>query len=288
MKVLSWDVGIINLAFCLIDYNVETKGFTILDWDIINLTERSLIKCSQCKLAPSFYQESSDKYSCKVHSRTVDIVVPTFESTFCEHNTSSCVYEGKETCGKKTKYKNNITNEALCNVHTKAQYKSICNKFKLVRYSKKNIDKISMDDFRLKLIKCLEERPNLLDCDFVVIENQPSMKNPRMKTISGCVYDYYMIRGIFDKEYTKSPITTVKFMSPSNKLKLASNGDTVELVKLKGDDSKTYKLTKQLGIKYCSEMIKHLPERLAQFNGTKKKDDLADCFLQGMYAVTMR
>jgi len=74
-------------------------------------------------------------------------------------------------------------------------------------------------------------------------------------------------------------------MAPSNKLKLADNGDTMELVKLKGDDSKTYKLTKQLGIKYCGEMIKQFPEWLAVFNSHKKKDDMADCFLQGMYAA---
>ena len=57
MLVLSWDIGIINLAFCLIDYNVETKKFNIVDWDVINLTDRNTIKCSQCKLVPSFYQE---------------------------------------------------------------------------------------------------------------------------------------------------------------------------------------------------------------------------------------
>ena len=74
-------------------------------------------------------------------------------------------------------------------------------------------------------------------------------------------------------------------MSPSNKLKLADNGDTKELVKLKGDDSKTYKLTKQLGIKYCNEMISSFPEWVQCFNSHKKKDDMADCFLQGMYAA---
>ena len=284
MRVLSWDVGIINLAFCLIDYNIETKQYKIIDWNVINLTDRENIKCSECKLKPSFYQESSGKYSCKVHSRSVDVSIKTFEELFNENTGNTCVYEGKNKCDKKSKYLLN-TDEYYCNTHAKAKYKSLENLHKLVKYSNKNIDQQSMDMFRHKLICCLEERPNLLECDFVVVENQPSMKNPRMKTISGCVYDYYMIRGIFDKEITKSPITSVKFMSPSNKLKLADNGDTKELVKLKGDDSKTYKLTKQLGIKYCSEMISNMPERLAQFNSHKKKDDLADCFLQGMYAA---
>jgi hypothetical protein len=90
-----------------------------------------------------------------------------------------------------------------------------------------------------------------------------------------------------DKNISNSPLKEVHFMAPSNKLKLADNGDKAELVKVKNndDDSKTYKLTKALGVKYCLEMIKQFPEWVDKFNSHKKKDDLADCFLQGMYAL---
>ena len=144
-----------------------------------------------------------------------------------------------------------------------------------------------MDDFLLKLIKELEKRPNLLTCESVFIENQPTMKNPRMKTISVTLYNYYMIRGIIDKDRTHSPLKEVHFMAPSNKLKLADNGDKAELVKVKNtdNDSKTYKLTKALGVKYCLEMIKQYPEWVNKFNSHKKKDDLADCFLQGLWVL---
>ena len=47
MKVLSWDVGIINLAYCLIDFKSE-KDWKIIDWNIINLTDRDKIKCKVC------------------------------------------------------------------------------------------------------------------------------------------------------------------------------------------------------------------------------------------------
>ena len=122
-----------------------------------------------------------------------------------------------------------------------------------------------------------------MDANVILIENQPSLKNPKMKAISSTLYDYFLIRGIFDKEITKSNITRVKFMSPSNKLKLADEGDTKKLVKLKGNDAKTYKLTKSLGIKYCKEMIEPYNNWKVVFNSHKKKDDLADSFLQGMY-----
>jgi hypothetical protein len=289
MKVLSWDVGIINLAYCLIDYNKETKDYKILDWDIINLTDRDKMKCTECNANPSYYQEVSDKYYCKNHSKLAMITPPDFTLLFNTNDKETCSFEGKtDVCGKKSKYELNATQcYHYCNTHAKSKYKSLCNEYKLINHSKKGIDKMSMDDFLLRLVKELEQRPLLLNCDSVFIENQPTMKNPRMKTISVTLYNYYLIRGIIDKEITKSPLKAVHFMAPSNKLKLANEGDKVELVKVKNndDDSKTYKLTKALGVKYCLEMIKQYPEWVNKFNSHKKKDDLADCFLQGMYAL---
>ena len=280
MKVLSWDVGIINLAYCLIDYEYDTKTFKILDWDVINLTDRDKMKCTQCNANPSFYQSSSNMYYCKNHMKNANITPPTFESLFSENDKETCCYMGKALCGKKSKYNNE---GALCNTHGKSEYKKIQNTFKLVKYTKKAISTMSMDDFLYKLVTELDKRPHLLQCDRVYIENQPTMKNPRMKTISVTLYNFYMIRGMIDKNI----ISAVHFMAPSNKLKLADDGDKKELVKVKNNDNeaKTYKLTKALGVKYCLEMISDMPEWVQRFNSHKKKDDMADCFLQGMYAL---
>ncbi len=285
MKILSWDVGIINLAYCMIDYDFTTKKFKIIDWDVINLTDRDKMKCHQCSANPSFYQGSSDKYFCKVHMKNATITPPSFDNMFTNNNTLICCFEGKSKCEKKSKYC--CANDGYCNVHAKSKYKSIENNYKLVKHTKKAIDKMSMDDFLYKLIIELDKRKHLLDCEKVYIENQPTMKNPRMKTISVTLYNFYMIRGIVDKNISKSPLTAVHFMAPSNKLKLADDGDKKELVKVKNNDndSKTYKLTKALGVKYCLEMIKDMPEWTTRFNSHKKKDDMADCFLQGMYAL---
>lgn len=282
MKVLSWDVGIINLAYCLIDYNKDTKEFKILDWDVINLTERDKIKCTECNATPKFYQAISNKYYCKNHIKNLNIIAPNFEILFIENKELNCCFEGKTLCDKKSKYSNE--NNGYCNIHAKSKYKTICNMFKLTNYNKIAIDKMSMDDFMYKLILELDKRPNLLECDMVFIENQPTMKNPRMKTISVSLYNYYMIRGMIDKKILKA----VHFMAPCNKLKLAEDGDKKELIKIKNDDAKTYKLTKALGVKYCMEMIKDMPDWVERFNTHKKKDDMADCFLQGMYALLNR
>ena len=44
MKILSWDIGIINLSYCIINYNEETKEKNILNWGIINLIENPEMK----------------------------------------------------------------------------------------------------------------------------------------------------------------------------------------------------------------------------------------------------
>lgn len=284
MKVLSWDVGILNLSFCLIDFNKETKEWKIIDWDIINLTNRNQIKCITCGANPSLYQEMNDTkiYTCKNHIKHINCEPPAFEELYKPFNeTEECSFKGKIKCNKKGKYLYN--QKIFCNSHAKSEYKKICNSYQLKEYSKKSVKTIDLGELRLKLINTLDEKKNLLQADTVVIENQPTLKNPRMKAISSTVYDYYLIRGIVDKDITKSNISLVKYMCPSNKLKLADDGDTQQLVKLKGDEAKTYKLTKSLAIKYCTDMVKKYPEWLAKINSFKKKDDMADSFLQGMY-----
>ena len=63
----------------------------------------------------------------------------------------------------------------------------------------------------------LDTIPELLDVKYVIIENQPSMKNPTMKTIQIILYSYFLINGMKNND---SPIEKIVFQSPMNKLKV--------------------------------------------------------------------
>jgi hypothetical protein len=292
--ILSFDVGVIHLSYCLMTKKLfkQKDGSMKLDWHIIqwnniDLSKRDEMKCDCGKKASlSNMVEGVMKYYCKVHAKKINTEIKTFEAYFktIPNNTTKCNHMVKDkVCGKKALY-NSINNNTICNTHAKALYKTMGNSCKMKSFKIKDSNKLNFDDVKYDLLIVLEKLKELLVADIVVIENQPSFKNPRMKSIATTIYDYYLIRGVIDKHITGSNITQVKFMAPSNKLKLADDKDSKELVKAKSDnDTKAYKLTKSLGIKYCSDMICHLSSWTEHFNSFKKKDDMADSFLQGAY-----
>lgn len=288
--ILSWDVGVIHLAYCLLTkkiYDSNKLNWEIKEWNIIDLTDRNDYKCicgakATCSV--------NNKFFCKIHAKKEDLTIQNYNELFVktkEKGTGiSPTTLGKCSCGKNGTLK--FQNNYYCSAHAKQYYNNYVKSKEIKDFQVKSSKKLNFDDVKLKLIKTLESKPELLKADVVVIENQPSFKNPRMKSIASTLYDYYLIRGIIDKQITKSNINIVKFMSPSNKLKIADDGDSKKIVKAKqeNNDTKAYKLTKSLGIKYCLELANHLPNWIQHFQSFKKKDDLADAFLQGAYYWT--
>jgi hypothetical protein len=275
--ILSFDVGIINLAYCL--FTKENNKLKILDWNIINLTNREVTKC-HCGLKASFCQGS--KYFCKVHAKKCE-PIKSFEELFKENVENKCTCLVKDvSCGRKSVY--NMDDQYYCTTHAKTKYKSLVIQSKVKSFKNKAVSALDFDETRLKLFQKLEEKKGLLKADIILIENQPSMKNPTMKSIAAGLYDFYMIRGLLDK-VPGSNIKIVKFMSPSNKLKLVDDGQTKQVViyKAESKESKAYKLTKELSVKYTKELISDMEDWVMFFNNQKKKDDLADALLQGLY-----
>ena len=302
--ILSFDVGVIHLAYCLMTKKEFIKpdgtkivDWYILDWNNIDLTNRDEQKCHcGAKAKLSNMTDGEVKYYCKNHGKK--IIIPTLEfdqwaKTGTKSDSNKCEYPQKtkenNLCGKSASFyrMQKDTPYWMCGTHAKQIYKSETKASQLKSFKVASSTALNFDDVKYGLLMELEKRPNLLKANYVVIENQPSFKNPRMKSIATTLYDYYLIRGVLDKLITNSDITQVKFMSPSNKLKLANDGDTKQLIKAKStDDTAAYKLTKSLGIKYCLELTSHLETSQTHFNSHKKKDDLADAFLQGAYFYT--
>ena len=129
--------------------------------------------------------------------------------------------------------------------------------------------------------KKLDEIPELLNVDIVLIENQPSLKNPQMKSVQMILYSYFLIKGDNLK---------IEFISATNKLKIIKNNETlnemIDEIKLKTKNS--YLQKKKISIAYCERLLNendNYKNYLDFYKNNKKKDDLADSFLQCLYYV---
>jgi hypothetical protein len=136
----------------------------------------------------------------------------------------------------------------------------------------------SANDIHISLIHELDTLKFLLDVDYVVIEKQPSF-NPKMRIIGGCLQSYFYIRGIVDKPHQK--ITSIEFFSPKHKLKCYTGPELTIESKAKSK----YTQTKKMGILITKEKLdefEETPENKMLFETSKKKDDLADSYLQAI------
>ena len=85
MNILSFDVGMKNLAYCL--FKIENKQYTILDWDIINICSNNKeikqicqgVKKKGEKCTKEGYYFKNDLCFCKIHTKKQKYLIPTKE-----------------------------------------------------------------------------------------------------------------------------------------------------------------------------------------------------------------
>ena len=278
-KILSFDVGIKNLAYCLLEKKTDGTNYdlNIKKWDIINLVEdRDLcqFKLRTSKLCGKIgrFQMKTTKDTnlvlCNAHKDKCKVEVTETEKFKCVHT----------KCNLNSKY-NILDNSewSWCEKHQK-DCKKILTQFKPKKITGQNCSQQPIQELAYKMFTKLDSDKDLIQVDEILIENQPSLKNPNMKTIATILYSYFVMRGIIDKDTTHSPIKFVKFISPSNKLKVDKSVTLDKLNKAK-DQKEYYDITKGLGKIYCTSLIKESEKHF--LSAHLKQDDLCDCFLQG-------
>lgn len=263
MKILSIDIGIKNLAYCLLEVTCidDKKKYEIIKWDVINLCGEPPIcqyvmenkkSKKKCVKKASIFRDSI--FYCKTHA-----------------NKMNCLFDTKENNIKKTTSLKDLQ-------HLSSKYKIHCdpNSKKNDIYDKlkqyldsnifHNIKKVSASDVSLIEIGCSIYKNVSLhidtnDIDTVIIENQISPLANRMKTIQGMVAQFFIMHNIQD----------IHFISATNKLKPFTK------------KKMNYKERKEYGIYITKNLIKENNIWFPLFSNHKKKDDLADSLLQGLW-----
>ena len=117
---------------------------------------------------------------------------------------------------------------------------------------------------------------NELSIDAVVIENQIGPLAGRMKMLQGMIAQYFIMKNV----------EKIEFISATNKLKLFKNVGNENVGNENVRNENSYKMRKQKGQHICKSLVTFYPSMKSwnqEFDKHLKKDDLADCFLQGYY-----
>jgi hypothetical protein len=120
-----------------------------------------------------------------------------------------------------------------------------------------NASKLNMIDVGKKLFDALETIHHPIDQ--IIIENQIGQNAIRMKMLQGMITLYYISKGL----------TNIHYWNAGNKLK--------RFIKTKT----TYSQRKKMSVKITRDiLVSAFASQQTYFETHKKKDDLADCFLQ--------
>jgi hypothetical protein len=266
MKILSIDVGIKNLAFCLFD---NDDHFKVTKWDIVNLSEEECLKCNfvekniTCNKTAKF--KKNDKCYCAKHSKKQQYQIPTSEqksSAINKHKIAK-LYEIAQSYN--IKYEPKIKKVDLVNLINEHIYKTY---FETIESKKANeVDLFSIGvNIKNKFNDLFKDEGKI---DYVIIENQIGPLAIRMKTVQGMIVQYFIMSTL--------NVEHIEFISASNKLKDCD-------IK----DKEKYSDRKKLGIAKCLGILTldfRFNQHIDYFNAHKKKDDLSDSFLQGMWFI---
>lgn len=167
--------------------------------------------------------------------------------------------------------------------------KADASKSKFIKIIKnKNVAQLDLTMLGDALFRHFDKIKELCNVDVVLLENQPVLKNPTMKSIQMFLFSYFIIKGI---QVDTSPCKQIKCYSANQKLdlhKIVTDSDELNniLSKLKGLKNQ-YSRNKKLAILLVEYILNHCGtntnELLIFFKEHKKRDDLADSFLMTLH-----
>lgn len=266
MQIISIDVGIKNLAYCIIDIGTSTNSeYKIIKWDSINLCGedmKCLVQTEKGKVCnkKATYSKNNIDY-CLTHAKKTSYMIPNKELSFPSI--------------KKMKIDNLISLTEKYHIHLNDDnkkkdtiLKTILDYISLHAFDiigKKSANELDLVTIGISMKNEFDKIMPTTNIEHVIIENQISPIANRMKTIQGMIAQYFIMKGI----------QQVSFVSAMNKLKsFTVNNEKTE-----------YKDRKKMGVTITGGILEFYnnKEWLIFFKGHKKKDDLADSFLQGIW-----
>lgn len=301
-QILSIDVGIKNLSFCLFEIDTtNTNNIKVLKWDNIDLTKQDDIG-SKCTYKENGFKKGSKKGKKEESVLELETTVCDKPAKFSKDGKCYCLKHSKLTKflqpppDLKQSFLNKQTLQKLIDIAAKYKLTHLDQNQKIEQPQYKKGQLISMlNEFSSQNCFSIVEKSNatkidlvtigrniqhrfdeiladyLLTIDTIIIENQIGPIANKMKTIQGMLSQYFIM---------KNNNISIDFISATNKLK--------DFIPKDKDSKMDYKERKKLGVQTCGNFVINdlrFSEWSTFFSKHLKKDDLSDCFLQGMWYI---
>lgn len=374
-KCIGWDIGIKNLAYCVLDSKILETNVTpdticfnknyynIVNWHDISLVSQiemnmeeggevshinNTLKCSatQVKKNNKINNKKNNKKDKKHGEEPESELEPVSENIICGKTAMYCKEELTTDSSGNTSY------FGLCKTHFKKAgisplpelnvkkcwapecngkpiqvlkahiYKGYCKKhindmikekthlvndfLKINRA--KTTSKFDINQLGIALFQELDKiKEKVLDASTILLENQPVLKNPTMKSIQMFLYSYYLLRilesssrsdgtgtgtgTVSSSSSTSRPINVlnnkkIQCYCASKKLDLIIFLPETEQVRINEVIEKVnsgYQKNKKMAIMMVETLLQNNPKWLSFFKGHPKQDDLADSLLMTLH-----
>jgi len=258
-RILSIDVAIKHLAFCLLENN------KIKQWDLVNLIHDDALvnnfKCIHCKNPAKLLDIIKSQGYCGVHKSrapSTDVI---------EIKTPSDILCLNLGCKKKIKY---------YYVEPTGEILGYCDNHNIITKTKRlyTVDNITDYELRVLLFTKLDLFAfDKMNIDIILIEKQPKKATEKIRSLQYALYDYFVIK------FNYSNKLKIDYVDARGKL-LVYDGPILKCT-LKNQ----YDRNKWFACKYCEYNLNKLNEstHLTYFLSNNKKDDIADAYLQGIF-----
>lgn len=234
-RIISFDIGIRNLAYCVFS---DKSSNPIIAWDVLDISTKiktnqeepkqskeslhSTCYCS-CVLAKKKQKETCNKkakyrngtkeYFCEKHAREAQekkkyyLPNPEFQTPFLKKQKVDFLVEFERKYGFLNEEKKEKKEERVERIVKWVQEKVLIN---LVKKTEKKKPEIGLVEIGRNMADHLMAIPETIqEIDTVLIENQISPIANKMKTIQGMLAQIYILHGV----------ENIEFVSSSNKLR---------------------------------------------------------------------
>ncbi len=246
MKIVAFDIGIKNLAFCIL----ENKNVLALEnCNLLSPVEHVL--CTKCNTKASY--SADNKVYCKRHIPKTHTVLPELNKKKVPANkilkelikTHNCENLGTS---------NDKCIESLSKKFT----------FHFEQPKQANASKISLEEIHDALRKFIKDKWNIFSgCTHILLENQPAFKNPHMKSVQVLLFATLRENYLQNNQTPK-----YHFIHAKKKVSDAEKGDA-------GYTERKNKSEERLIQLFENEIVVN-SDLYNEWKKSKKKSDMAD------------